>query len=240
MIYVYGGAANEKIFRDLHVLDTTSMSWVEPPTSGLPPGPLFGHSAELVGQVKTATVPSDPDPSQSRSLPTPSDPLPTSSDPFRPLPIPSDSAQCVFIYGGCREVVRHGTYASLHGRTHASSKLHVLDTGTMTWSKPDVAGNKPLPRYRHATAMHGSLMFMFGGLGGGADLFALDTGIVDESKAEKDPMKKARRRGGVRDAASDGSGNELIAWLEGLGLGKYTRVFVRQVRSPCDLPAIST
>ena len=42
LIYIYGGAANEKIFRDLHVLDTTSMSWVEPPTSGLPPVAAVG------------------------------------------------------------------------------------------------------------------------------------------------------------------------------------------------------
>ena len=185
LVYIYGGAANEKMFRDLYVLDTLSMSWIEPPTSGLPPGPLFGHTAELVGQ-------------------------------------------CLFLFGGCREVLRHGTYASMHGRSHASSKLHVLDTGTMTWSKPNVAGTIPLPRYRHASAMHGSLMFMFGGLGGGADLFALDTGIIDERKNEKDPMRRIRRRGSVRDASESGAGNDLIPWLEGLGLGKYTRVFVRQ------------
>ena len=102
LVYIYGGAANEKIFRDLYVLDTLSMSWIEPPTRGLPPGPLFGHTAELVGQ-------------------------------------------CLFLFGGCREILRHGTYASMHGRSHASSKLHVLDTGTMTWSKPNVAGPIPLP-----------------------------------------------------------------------------------------------
>ena len=43
-------AANGKVFRDLHVLDTGSMSWVEPPTGGLAPGQLFGHCAEAVGR----------------------------------------------------------------------------------------------------------------------------------------------------------------------------------------------
>ena len=121
---------------------------------------------------------------------------------------------------------RHGTYASLHGSTHSSGKLHVLDTSTMTWSKPNVAGRRPLPRYRHASAMHGSRMFMFGGLGGGTELYALDTGVVSEG-AHREIGKRGRRRGGRQESGSS-SGNELISWLEGLGLGKYTRVFVRQ------------
>jgi len=41
-------------------------------------------------------------------------------------------------------------------------------------------------------------------------------------------MRRMRRRGAVRDASESGTGNDLIPWLEGLGLGKYTRVFVRQ------------
>jgi len=113
------------------------------------------------------------------------------------------------------------------GRVHASSKIRVLDTDTMTWSKPNVAGVAPLPRYRHATAMVGSQMFMFGGFGGGADLYALDTGIVDEAKADLAATRRRRRGRGAGEARED-SGNELISWLEGLGLGKYTRVFVRQ------------
>ena len=50
MIYLYGGAANERILRDLHVLDTSTMSWAEPPAGGISPGALFGHTAETVGK----------------------------------------------------------------------------------------------------------------------------------------------------------------------------------------------
>ncbi len=38
------------VLQDLHVLDIASMSWVEPPTGGLPPGPLYGHTAVAVGR----------------------------------------------------------------------------------------------------------------------------------------------------------------------------------------------
>ena len=117
-------------------------------------------------------------------------------------------------------------YADLLSRTHATNKIHVLDTETMTWSKPNVAGTLPLPRYRHATVMHGSQMYCYGGFGGGAELHVLDTGIMDEAVLERDASKR-RKGGGVRGSRED-SGNELIAWLEGLGLGKYTRVFIRQ------------
>ena len=182
-IYMYGGAANERIFKDMHVLDVASMSWMEPPTGGISPGPLFGHTAETVGK-------------------------------------------CVFLFGGAKAVPRFGTYAASHGRTFASNKIHVLDTESMAWSKPNVAGISPLPRYRHATAMFGSQMFMFGGFGGGADFFALDTGILDEQKLERDAQKR-RRRANVGGVSAD-SANDLIHWLEALGLGKYTRVFIRQ------------
>eukprot|EP00966_Prymnesium_polylepis_P291418 6731163-Prymnesium_polylepis.1 len=74
--------------------------------------------------------------------------------------------------------------------------------------------------------MHGSQMYLFGGFGGGADLHALDTGIMEESALERDGGKR-RKFGGGRSGKED-TGNELIAWLEGLGLGKYTRVFIRQ------------
>ena len=42
--------SNSKVFRDLHVLDVHTMSWVEPPSGGIPPGPLYGHTAQAVGR----------------------------------------------------------------------------------------------------------------------------------------------------------------------------------------------
>jgi len=112
------------------------------------------------------------------------------------------------------------------GRIPTNNKIYVLDADTLSWSKPNVAGVTPFPRYRHASAIAGSQMYSFGGFGGGADLYALDTGIMDENKNDRD-LSRRRRRGGGSGGGSD-QGNELISWLEGLGLGKYTRVFIRQ------------
>ena len=219
-VYYFGGyGIRHGYSNDTFILDTALLSWSRPYINGAPPTPRVGHSAVVLGNLVYVYGGAAHEhiyrdlhvlDTNSMSWVEP----PTSGLP--PGPLFGHSAQtvgqCLFLFGGCREVVRHGTYASLHGRTHASSKLHVLDTATMTWSKPDIAGNTPLPRYRHATAMHGSLMFMFGGLGGGADLFTLDTGILDEGKADKDPMKRGRRRIGTREAGAE-SGNEVRSTL---------------------------
>ena len=85
-------------------------------------------------------------------------------------------------------------YADLLSRTHATNKIHVLDTETMTWSKPNVAGTLPLPRYRHSTVMHGSQLYCYGGFGGGAELHVLDTGIMDEAVLERDAAKRRKVR----------------------------------------------
>ena len=113
------------------------------------------------------------------------------------------------------------------GHIPTNNKIYVLDADTLSWSKPNVAGVTPFPRYRHASAIAGSQMYSFGGFGGGADLYALDTGIMDENKNDRDLSRRRRRGGGAGGGGSD-QGNELISWLEGLGLGKYTRVFIRQ------------
>lgn len=49
---MFAGANAGFVLQDMHVLDTTSMSWIEPPTGGLAPGPLFGHTAQPVGRCR--------------------------------------------------------------------------------------------------------------------------------------------------------------------------------------------
>ena len=233
-IYYYGGYGIRLGYSsDTHILDTALLSWSRPYINGAPPAPRVGHSAVVIGR-KAYIVGGAANGRVFRDMHV----LDTSTmswvEPatggIAPGPLYGHSAaavgRTVFIFGGCREVPMMGTYASLRGKTHSTNKIHVLDTDTMSWSKPNVAGNTPLPRYRHASAMHGSQLYTFGGFGGGGELYALDTGILEEAKVDRD-LSRRRRRLGQRES-SDDSGNELIAWLEGLGLGKYTRVFIRQ------------
>ena len=214
-LYVFAGANAGFVLQDMHVLDTTSMSWIEPPTGGLAPGPLFGHTAQPVGRCRSlhATRCHGGGPC---------------APPHRAPPTHAPSrGRCIFVFGGCSAIASHGGRMSTGlGRVPTNNTIYVLDADTLSWSKPNVAGVTPFPRYRHASAIAGSQMYSFGGFGGGADLYALDTGIMDENKSDRDLSR--RRRGGRAGGGGSDQGNELITWLEGLGLGKYTRVFIRQ------------
>eukprot|EP00249_Psilotum_nudum_P016446 c25829_g1_i1 orf=508-1338(+) len=62
--------------------------------------------------------------------------------------------------------------------------LHILDTVTNTWLKPEVLGDGPAPREGHSAALIGYQLFIFGGCGKSPDdseeiyyndLFVLDT-----------------------------------------------------------------
>lgn len=218
-----------------HILDTALLSWSRPYINGAPPAPRVGHTATMIG-VKMFVIGGASNGKVMKDLHVLDTSSMSSIEPpvggLVPGPLFCHTAEaigrCIFGFGGCSSVPRQGTHAALYGRTYSSNKIYVLDTDTMSWSKPNVSGTMPLPRYRHATALLGSQIYVFGGLGGGSDLHALDTGMVDEAKPERD-LGRRHRRGSVKGGTqNDYSGNELIAWLEGLGLGKYTRIFIRQ------------
>jgi N-acetylneuraminic acid mutarotase len=232
-IYFFGGyGVRLGYVSDTHVLDTALLSWTKPYINGTPPLARVGHAAVVIG-TKLYVIAG----ASAGKVLTDAHVLDTSSmswiEPptggLAPGPLFGHTAQavgrCIFVFGGCSDVPQHGRSARLTRRIPSSNKIHVLDADTLTWSKPNVAGIIPFPRYRHAAALAGSQMYAFGGFGGGSDLYALDTGIMDDNRSDRE-LSRRRKRGGA-GAGSD-QGNELISWLEGLGLGKYTRVFIRQ------------
>ena len=111
-------------------------------------------------------------------------------------------------------------------RTGARTRRRASTCSTRRrWRGPSpTSRGDALPRYRHATAMV-ARRCMFGGFGGGADFRALDTGILDE--ASSTPTEKRRRRAGAAAAARARGRQRAHRGLDGLGLGKYTRVFIR-------------
>ena len=232
-IFYFGGyGVRIGYVSDTHILDTALLSWSRPYINGTPPTPRIGHAALVIGLklyvisgASAGKVLDDMHVLDTASMTWVCPP----TGGLAPGPLFGHTAQavgrCIFVFGGCSEVSRAGR-SGLSKRAMTNNKIRILDADTLTWSKPNVAGVTPFPRYRHAAALAGSQMYAFGGFGGGADLYALDTGIMDDSKVDRD-LNKRRRRGGGGGSRTD-QGNELISWLEGLGLGKYTRVFIRQ------------
>lgn len=231
-LYYFGGyGIRIGYVNETHILDTALLSWARPYVNGTPPSPRVGHATSVIGSrmyvlggAAFGIVLKDFHVLDTASMSWLEPPTAGQA----PGGLFGHSAlvfgRCIFVFGGCSEVPRLGT---LQRRIRASSKIHILDIDTMTWSKPNVAGTNPLPRYRHACAMVGTQMLMFGGFGGGADLHALDTGIVDDASAAHD-LSRRRRRGGSKGGRGVEAENDLVAWLDGLGLGKYSRVFIRQ------------
>ena len=233
-IYYFGGyGIRIGYVNETHVLDTALLSWSRPYINGAPPAPRVGHTAIVIGTklyviggAAFGRVLGDLHVLDTTSMSWIEPPTAG----ILPGPLYGHTAvavgRCIFVFGGASAMPTQGGFAGLRSTRYSSNRIHVLDVDTMTWSKPNVAGVTPLARHRHATCVVGSQLFMFGGVGGGAELYALDTGIMDDSSVDRDlSKKKGKRQGGDK---RDESGNELIAWLEGLGLGKYTRVFIRQ------------
>lgn len=48
IIYFGGKGAKEKVFKDIHALDPTTMEWFEGPEGSGSPSARFGHSASLI------------------------------------------------------------------------------------------------------------------------------------------------------------------------------------------------
>ena len=129
-IYYYGGYGIRYGYSsDTHILDTALLSWSRPYINGAAPQPRVGHSAAVLSG-KVYVYGGAANEKLYRDLHV----LDTSTmswiEPpaggIAPGPLFGHSAEtvgkCIFLFGGSREVVRHGTYASLHGRTYASNR----------------------------------------------------------------------------------------------------------------------
>ena len=55
------------------------------------------------------------------------------------------------------------------------NELHVFNVHTLTWSMPPTSGLSPPARSRHTSAVVGSMLYIWGGIGGGMDVHVLDT-----------------------------------------------------------------
>ncbi|KAN0045305.1 hypothetical protein ACTA71_005682 [Dictyostelium dimigraforme] len=124
-IYVFGGSDIQDRFNDLLILDTKTMFWHKPKTTGADgciPNPHRAHSATLVDHR-------------------------------------------LFIFGG-------------GDGPNYFKDLYILDTNTLTWTKPTTLGNGPGPRRAHTANLIGKLIYIFGGGDGNKalnEVYVLDT-----------------------------------------------------------------
>jgi len=173
-MYIFGGNNNNEegkyqVLDDLSMLDTVTMTWSRPKTTGTAPCARSGHTLTAIGKklylfgggvwneregwihkfndlyvLDTETLHWTKPDCQGK--------IDTST-----FPISFAVGRFLFIFGGGSK--------PLHSVTN---DLYILDTVTLTWATPDSEGNKPLPRDMGTASTVGDSVYFLGGYAGGA------------------------------------------------------------------------
>lgn len=173
-MFIFGGNNNNEhgnyqVLDDLYMLDTTTMTWSRPQTTGDRPSARSGHTLTAIGSklylfgggvwnedegwvhkyndihvLDTETM--------HWSKPATTGTVETST-----FPISWAVGRYLFVFGGGSKPQHCVT-----------NDMYVLDTATMQWSSPDAKGDKPQPRDMGTAALVGNNVFLMGGYAGGA------------------------------------------------------------------------
>lgn len=235
-MYVLGGYSIKIGYsNELYVLDTELMSWSTPYVNGLKPLGRVGHSLAAVGKnvflyggSQNGEIFGDVHVLDTVTMTWS---IPQMSGDVYPAPRFNHTAGAagtkIFYFGGEILANDNSRQISKKWRRHRGNlvidELYALETRTMTWEIPRVAGKSPGARFRHGAAMWDTRMVIFGGDEGGEMLWSLVTGIqVDTSSI---PKKKALQIMKTEDM--DAETISLLEWLRDIGLEKYSRSFVK-------------
>ena len=156
-LVVFGGTRPGEALGDVWILDTNTMQWKEPKTTGTPPSPRFGH---------TATLPLSPDERLDAGVSGRSDGGSGGDgggeEDAHGRCSGSDKTS-ILIMGGMTTTPNG---RSTHVDTYSSgTKLHIFDVKTLTWSQPTTFGSIPPPVGFHSSSMTGgdTHILMYGG-----------------------------------------------------------------------------
>jgi len=173
-MYIFGGNNNNEagqyqVLDDLTMLDTLTMTWSRPKTTGAIPCARSGHTLTAIGKklylfgggvwneregwvhkfndlyvLDTETL--------NWTKPVCQGTIDTST-----FPISFSVGRFLFIFGGGSK--------PLHSVTN---DLYILDTATLTWTSPQSEGVKPNPRDMGTASAVGDSVYFLGGYAGGA------------------------------------------------------------------------
>ncbi|XP_068656001.1 uncharacterized protein [Aristolochia californica] len=188
-LFVFGGTDGKYPLNDLHILDTSTNTWIRPNLSGAGPAPREGHSASVVdkrlfifgGCGKSCNDPEELYYNDLYILDTESflwKQAITSGAP----PSARDSHTCSSWKN--RIIVVGGEDSS----DYYLSDVHVLDADKLVWTELQTSGQMLTPRAGHSTIAFGKHLFVFGGFTDDRNLYDdlhllnVETGVW--SKAE--------------------------------------------------------
>jgi len=174
-IYVFGGGDGNKALNEVYILDSEKLTWTKCNTHGALIGPRGYHTAELVADKILVFGGSDGKECFSdiytldlrsrewskRKTVNPFPRLAHTSTLVGPM---------IFAFGG-------------HDGSDYVQELNVLKLGAqqMEWIKLQTTGDAPSPRGYHASVLHDSRLFVFGGFDGEKcfdELYMLELGTL--------------------------------------------------------------
>eukprot|EP00252_Welwitschia_mirabilis_P026766 TRINITY_DN8907_c0_g1_i2.p1 TRINITY_DN8907_c0_g1~~TRINITY_DN8907_c0_g1_i2.p1 ORF type:complete len:580 (-),score=125.65 TRINITY_DN8907_c0_g1_i2:227-1966(-) len=213
-LFVFGGTDGKNPLSDLHILDTTTNVWTQPRVTGEGPTAREGHSATLVGRnlyiFGGCGKAEDEDEIYYNDLYI----LDTAAYQWAKghtkgtPPIPRDSHTCSTWDN--KIVIVGGEDAS----DSYLCDVHILDPETGLWTKAEVSGDVPSPRFSVAgdclDARSGTLVFIGGcneHLEALDDMYFLHTGMAiengqDEQRTEKFSLRRELKRRRLEHQAS--------------------------------------
>ncbi|GFP95704.1 kelch domain-containing protein 3 [Phtheirospermum japonicum] len=169
-LFVFGGTDGRRPLNDLHILDTSTNTWILPSVRGDGPEPREGHSAALIG--KRLFIFGGCGKSVNSEM---------YYDDLYILNTETFSWKCVVPSGTPPSKRDSHTCSSWKNKiiviggedssNYYLSDVHILDADTLVWSKLNTTGQLLPPRGGHTTIAFGKNLFVFGGFSDEQNLF---------------------------------------------------------------------
>jgi len=173
---IFGGKGEKgMVFRDLHALDPSTMTWYQGPEGSGSPCARYGHTATLVAGSKMLIFGGTDGKNYFNDLYVLDLEIMAWTQPKTTGPAPSPRMGHTAMQIGSNLLIQGGFFFSEEAQKAAGMKqgnqlrssylndLRILDTETYVWSRLRVSGTPPLPRYGHTCNISGPDIVVFGG-----------------------------------------------------------------------------
>lgn len=175
-IIMFGGKGEKgMVYRDLHALDPSTMTWYQGPEGSGSPCARYGHTASLVGGSKMIIFGGTDGKNYFNDLYVLDLEIMAWTQPKASGPEPSARMGHTAMQIGGNLLIQGGFYFNEEAQKAAGMKqgsqlkscylndIRILDTETYVWSRLRVSGTPPLPRYGHSCNISGPDIVVFGG-----------------------------------------------------------------------------